>query len=240
MYKVIIKKRFFYLFGAKKHKKLYLCSRKSDTDCSMIEYLDHIDRQLMLMLNYDGGVVLDQFWYWFSAKWTWVPMYVVILACMVRHDYQTCHTERTSGKYTWLTLYLLQIICVALVITAADQIASHLIKPMVCRLRPAQDPLLMEFIHIVNGDRGYKYGFVSSHASNTWALTVYLAYIFRNRYVNLYMAVWATLTCYSRIYLGVHYPGDILGGTIVGIASSYLIMKYIYTPISSRLFSRQR
>ncbi len=201
----------------------------------MIDYLDQIDRQLMLMLNYDGGAILDQFWYWFSVKWTWVPMYLIILVTMARADYKSQREICSTNRYSWLILYLVQIVCVALVVTAADQIASHLIKPMVCRLRPAQDPLLMEFIHIVNGDRGYKYGFVSSHAANTWALTVYLAYIFRNKYVNLYMVIWATLTCYSRIYLGVHYPGDIMGGTIVGIASAYVIMQYLYTPIITKL-----
>ena len=102
-------------------------------------------------------------------------------------------------------------VAIALTITFADQMGATVIRPLVCRPRPAnlENPI-SEFVQIVNGYRGGRYGFPSCHAANTFGLAFFLFYLFRNRSLNWFIMLWALLTCYSRSYLGVHYPGDLL------------------------------
>jgi len=173
----------------------------------MLETLNQLDHSLMLWMNYDGGTFLDNFWYALSNKYTWVPMYLAILAVV------SLHARRTRQ---WRPLVLF-ILITALVIVLADQIASGLIKPLIERPRPSHQEGIMEQLHLVNDYRGGAYGFVSSHASNTLALALWLSLFFRNRALTCAMTCFTLLNCYSRIYLGVHYPGDILGGLLVGL-----------------------
>ena len=91
------------------------------------------------------------------------------------------------------------------------------------RLRPARDPELSEFVQIVNGYRGGRYGFISSHAANSFGAVVLLSMIFRNKFFAFTSLLWAIVNCYSRIYLGVHYPGDILAGIISGTIIAVII-----------------
>jgi undecaprenyl-diphosphatase len=102
----------------------------------------------------------------------------------------------------------------------ADQIASGIIKNVVGRMRPSHEVSLDGLVHIVNGRRGGSYGFVSSHAANMFAIATFTAMIFRNKLYGVLSLTWAAIIAYSRIYLGVHYPGDILGGTIVGVLTA--------------------
>ena len=119
---------------------------------------------------------------------------------------------------------------IALAFLIADQTASGLIKHLVERLRPTHDPSLESMVHIINGYRGGMYGFVSSHASNAFAVSLLLSLVMRHRAVTISLFTWSLLQCYSRIYLGVHYPGDIIGGIIVGLLAgwiSWLVMRWI-------------
>lgn len=118
---------------------------------------------------------------------------------------------------------LLTIIMIALVITLADQIASGLCKPFFARFRPTQDPNIMYMVDIVNEYRGGQFGFISSHAANTFAISVFLSLLIKRKSLTFMLLFWAVLNSYSRIYLGVHYPGDILFGTIEGCFIGYLI-----------------
>ena len=116
---------------------------------------------------------------------------------------------------------------IALVITLADQIASGLCKPFFARFRPTQDPNIMYMVDIVNGYRGGRFGFISSHAANTFAISVFLSLLIKRKSLTFMLLFWAVLNSYSRIYLGVHYPGDILFGAIEGCFIGYLIYPYI-------------
>ena len=112
------------------------------------------------------------------------------------------------------------IVCVliAVMITLSDQLASTVMKNYFQRLRPCHEEAIAARVHLVNNHCGGMYGFVSSHASNSFALLTFFALFLRrqHRRVKYVLLVWAVLVCYSRIYLGQHYPGDILGGAVLG------------------------
>lgn len=183
----------------------------------MIQLLNQYDHELMLWLNYDGGTLLDAFWFAVSYKFSWIPLYAAILYVFWR----LAKSQSLDSRSFWLRLGCL-IVTTALVILAADQLSSGLIKPLVERPRPSHEPGLMEQLHYVNDYRGGRYGFVSSHAANTLALVVWVCLLFRQHALWAAMATFYFLNCYSRIYLGVHYPGDILCGSVIGALCGWL------------------
>lgn len=172
----------------------------------MIDWLNTIDTQVFLALNGLYAPYFDVFMKLFTGKWIWVPMYAAVLFAVVRN-------------YRWRQT-LAVLVCVALAITIADQVCATLIRPEVCRLRPSnpENPL-SEMVHIVGGYRGGSYGFPSCHAANSFALASFLTLLFANRKLSLFIFAWAVLNSYSRVYLGVHYPGDLLVGAIIGTAA---------------------
>lgn len=169
------------------------------------------DTSLLLFLNYDGGTWADAFWYDFTYRFTWIPAYIAILAMLVKH----------CGK-DWRRLLCL-VLSIALIITVADQVSSGLLKHLVARPRPSHVEALEGLLHHVNDYRGGKYGFVSSHAANSIALCLWLGSLCKDRLLRFTLVIWTLATCYSRLYLGVHYPGDILGGLCVGALACWLI-----------------
>ena len=119
----------------------------------------------------------------------------------------------------------MMVLAVALTVALSDQIASSLIKPLVCRLRPSHAEHFVAYV--LNGHRGGMYGFVSSHAANSFGVAVLLILLSRNRLVAASMLLWAAVVSYSRIYLGVHYPGDIICGALVGVAMAFVVNKLL-------------
>lgn len=198
----------------------------------MIDLLNQYDHSLMLWLNYDGGTLLDAFWYAVSYKFSWVPLYLAVLCVLVRLGKaqaagisprameQTASATHLAG-HPWRNVLWL-VLTTALVILLSDQISSGLIKPLVQRPRPSHEPLLMEQLHYVNGYHGGPFGFVSSHAANTLALAVWLSLLLRQRSLWCALVVFYVANSYSRIYLGVHYPGDILCGSFIGALCGWL------------------
>jgi len=166
--------------------------------------LEAWDKAAFLALNSLHAPWLDGFMYQASSTGVWIPFFLVLLYLL----------WRAYGKaMLWI------IVILPLLILLCDQTASGLFKPLVKRLRPCNDPEIGHLVHIVNGYCAQSYGFFSSHASNSFGLATYLAFFFRGKStLGLWSGfVWAVLHSYTRIYLGVHYPGDIMAGAGVGV-----------------------
>lgn len=176
----------------------------------MIDYLMDIDAEALLAVNGMYSSFQDALWWMVSAKWSSALLVLSLLWILV-------HKNRRHA--------LLVLAMVALAVLLADQVSSGLIKHLVERLRPTHDPSLENAVHIVNGYRGGMYGFVSSHAANFFAIATLVSFIMRHRLVVIALYGWGLAQCYSRMYLGVHYPGDILGGIIVGVLAGWLVWR---------------
>lgn len=170
----------------------------------MLSTLVNLDTDLLLWLNSFHSTFWDIFMNIVTDKLTWFPMYAVILYVLVRK-----YGFKLNLLWTCLMFFTLVLI--------TDQLCGHLIRSAIGRYRPS-NPLnpISPYVHIVDGYRGGRYGFPSCHAANTFGLATLLLLFFRNRLLTITAYSWAVLNCYSRIYLGVHYPGDILVGAIIG------------------------
>jgi undecaprenyl-diphosphatase len=162
--------------------------------------LERFDQQLFLFINSANSPFFDQVMHTLSGKLIWVPLYLAILVFL-------------GIKYK--RKFLIIIIFIILAATLADQ-SSVIVKNLVHRLRPCHEPSIMSIVHLVNGDCGGVYGFVSSHATNTFDVALLSLSFIKKRWYTISIILWASIICYSRVYLGVHYPGDVLCGAILG------------------------
>ena len=165
---------------------------------SLLEF----DKVITLAINSCHSPFYDNFFYIYTQTWTWIPAILLLLVWMWR-------------KWGVRSLYV--VAGIALCILLSDQISSTLLKPLVARLRPTYNPEIADLIHTVNGYRGGRYGFVSSHAANAATFVTFTALVFRNRLYTILLSLWAFFTAYSRVYLGVHYVGDVLCGALIGV-----------------------
>lgn len=169
----------------------------------MIDSLSALDSQLTVAVNAMHNPYFDQFMFLFSNKWIWVPMYAMILIILYK-------------RYSWKAA-LLFFVAIALTITITDQLCASIIRPLIERMRPANpDEPLSQVIHVVNGYRGGPYGFPSCHAANSFALATFLTLLRRRWLFGAVVFLWAALNAYSRLYLGVHFAGDLIVGAIIG------------------------
>jgi undecaprenyl-diphosphatase len=181
------------------------------------------DKNLLLLINQHHTSWLDGFFWSLSGQFLPIVFGVVLLFLLAKDN---------GLKTLWYIFFL------ALTVALADNIASAIIKPVVCRLRPTHDPSLMNLLHIVNNYKGGMYGFVSSHAANTFGAAIFMSLLLRQRHISIALFLWAILTSYSRMYLGVHFPLDILGGAVVGLLSGaccFLLMEMLAPKVMKRL-----
>ncbi|MAC94370.1 MAG: phosphatase PAP2 family protein [Flavobacteriales bacterium] len=179
----------------------------------MIEAILDFDQELFLALNRLNSGFMDSIMVFISGKLEWIPLYVILLYFVYKK----------YGKHTWIIL-----IGAALTVTLADQISVQLFKNVFERLRPCHNPDINEMVHIVNNKCGGQFGFVSSHATNTFAIATFLGLLLKGakkKTTLVLLLIWAAIVSYSRIYLGVHYPLDVLCGGILGVGIGYFVYR---------------
>jgi undecaprenyl-diphosphatase len=177
----------------------------------LITKIIELDKQLLLLLNSFHNGFFDNFMFTFSKVGVWIPFYLSVVYLLFKS---------LGKKAIWLVLLLISGVVLA------DQL-SGLMKDGFQRFRPSHDPAIQNFVHIVNNSRAGLYGFVSSHAANTVGFAMLSSLFIRRQTYTIAALSWAIITSYSRIYLGLHFPLDILGGAITGITIA-LFLYFIY------------
>lgn len=192
----------------------------------LIKTIADFDTSVFLFFNGIHSPFWDYFMTAFTGKIIWVPMYASILYVLLKS---------TNWKVA-----LAYVLAIGLTITFADQVCSSAIRPFVERLRPSNpDSPIADLVYIVNGRRGGAYGFPSCHAANSFGLATILILLIKKRKLSLFILCWAFLNSYTRLYLGLHYPGDLVVGGIVGSTGAFLIYYLlrqfkIYQPIDTK------
>ena len=170
----------------------------------MIEFLQDIDRELLLGINGSDSLYLDRLVRTLTNGLTWIPLYLSLFYMVMKNN----------DNFRRLLLVLGGAgLCVVLAGTVDDVI----VKPLVARWRPTHDPQIGILVDIVDGYRGGKYGFFSAHASNTMSIATFFCWLARSRRLSITLVICSLVNCWTRMYLGVHFPGDILVGLIWGI-----------------------
>ncbi len=192
-----------------------------------MEALSTIDSDLFLFLNglhadwMDGVMVL------ITQMWVWLPLYLLLIYWTVKQ----------YGKRCWWIF-----LAVALVVLCSDQLSAHVCKPLFQRLRPCYNADLQGLIHLPKGMAGGQYGFVSSHAANTFAIAAFLTAALRKKYkwMGIALYLWAFISSYSRIYIGYHYPGDILCGAVLGILVGLTLWKVFQLLVVKKIWKSEQ
>ncbi len=173
-----------------------------------MQTLIELDKKLLLFLNGLHHPFLDPIMFYTTKTFFWLPLYFFLIFLIFRN----------YKKDAWFIL-----LGAALTIVLADQITTSLMKPFFARFRPSQDPGLLGLVHLVNGYKGGLYGFASSHAANTFGTAIFVWLAIRPFYQRVgWIFIWAAFMTYTRIYLGVHYPGDIIVGAGIGLVCGWV------------------
>ena len=170
----------------------------------------NLDADILLWINGHYVEWLDEVMWTVSRATTWVWLYVMLIVLIIK-------------KFrNWKTILFI-LAGFAIAVGLSDFTTSGIIKPLVCRLRPTHEPALAGMVRIVNGYTGGLYGFCSSHAANTMAVGLLFSLLYKDNRATVSLMTWVALNCYSRMYLGVHYPSDIIVGLLIGALWAVLV-----------------
>ncbi len=173
--------------------------------------MNYIDEQLTIAINALHSPFFDVVMYNVSKTFIWIPFYALLIYFLFR---------QYGKQAVWKLLFIV------LLVFLVDQTSVHCFKNVFERLRPCHNPEVAPFLHLVNGKCGGQYGFISSHAANTFALATFLFFEMRKKYpLSAWLFLWAGIISYSRIYLGVHYLGDVICGSLWGIGLGYFVFR---------------
>lgn len=189
-----------------------------------MQTISNIDTQLFMLLNGSDSSFLDGIMMVITNGVTWIPLYIALMLLVVKNN---------ESMSQIVLICCCALACVLLSTLAADLLA----KPYFARWRPSSDPVIKYTVDVVGNYRPGKYGFFSAHAANTFSLALFLSLWVRNKTFTIAMMAWSMLNCYSRIYLGAHYPSDIFVGLVVGGAiagSLYFLCRHLYSKISCK------
>ncbi|MBP3407910.1 MAG: phosphatase PAP2 family protein [Bacteroidaceae bacterium] len=185
-----------------------------------------IDKYLLLSLNGSDSLFWDGVMKVYTSMAIWIPLALMLAYVLIKNNS--------------LKDFLILLLFIALVVTITDTISSTICKPFFERWRPTRDPLLMYIVDVVGETRGKDYGFTSSHASNSFGIAVFILLLIKNRALSISLILWASMNAFTRIYLGVHYPGDIIAGTLIGTLTGWGMYKlYTYTKKKMQRGSRR-
>lgn len=191
---------------------------------TFFDTLIHLDKELLLALNGSSSLYFDGVVKTLTTASTWIPLYISLLYLVIKNNDS-------------VQKILLIIGCAGLCILLCDTVCSNIVKPGVGRWRPTHDPEIGIFVDIVNGYRGGRFGFFSGHASNSFSIAVFFCWLVRSRLLSVSLVTWSLVNCWTRIYLGVHFPGDILVGVLYGAMAGSLAY-YVYYRVSKLIASR--
>lgn len=199
----------------------------------LLSMLKAMDTMVFLTVNSHHNAYFDSVMWLVSGKLIWVPMYISLFFVLLKN-------------YSYKVVFAI-LLAIGVVILFTDSFTAQVIRPWVCRLRPSNlDNPMSSMVHVVDGYRGGAYGFPSNHASNTWGLAFFITFLFRRYKLTFFFFLWALLVCYSRMYLGVHYFGDLLIGGLLALAGASTVfhvfrkvsgdtrlqkVKFIYWPV---------
>ncbi|VEH15072.1 phosphatase PAP2 family protein [Segatella oris] len=184
----------------------------------LLSMLKAMDTMAFLTVNSHHNAYFDSVMWLVSGKLIWVPMYVSLFFVLLKN-------------YSYKVVFAI-LLAIGVVILFTDSFTAQVIRPWVCRLRPSNlDNPMSSMVHIVDGYRGGAYGFPSNHASNTWGLAFFITFLFRRYKLTFFFFLWALLVCYSRMYLGVHYFGDLLIGGLLALAGASTVF-YVFRKVS--------
>lgn len=183
---------------------------------SILPVLESFDRDALLMVNGSDSLYLDRVARVLTTALTWLPLYISLFIIVLRNN--------DSFRKV-----LMIIVAAGLCVLLAGTVDDMIVKPTVARWRPTHDPVIGAMVDVVDGYRGGKYGFFSAHASNTFSIAIFFCWLVRSRLLSVAMIIWSLTNCWTRLYLGVHFPGDILVGLtwgfIVGSSVYYLFYR---------------
>lgn len=185
-----------------------------------------LDKQWLLAVNGSDSLFLDRMAHVLTTAMTWLPLYLSLF-------YVVLHNNENFRKV------LCVLAAAGLCVLLAGSVDDLIVKPTVARWRPTHDPEIGLLVDIVDGYRGGKYGFFSAHASNTFSIAILFCWLIRSRLLSIALVIWSLTNCWTRMYLGVHFPGDILVGLTWGFTVGTLVY-YIYYRVTKRLSTSNR